>query len=225
MHISDGVLPTGVTTAGIAVSAGLFLWSLKGIKEQEIPKSALVTTTVFVAALIHIPIGPTSVHLLLSGLAGILLGRGAFASISIAIFLQSLLFQFGGLTAIGANSLIMALPALLAGWLFRALIGRFGARAAALAGGLAAALSDSLSSLLLALFLWMSGEQFHEVAILAMTSQLPVIAVETLVTAFMAGFIIKVKPELFGEPILSALSRRVGQGAHEAEEAGGNARS
>lgn len=200
MHISDGVLPTTVTAVSLAASGGLFIWSLRGIKDRDIPKAALMTTTVFVAALIHIPLGPTSVHLLLSGLAGILLGRGAFASITIALLLQSLLFQFGGLTAIGANSLIMALPALVAGWAFHLILRlksrRLSPLLPSLAGGAAAFAANLLAALLLALFLWISGEQFHEVALLAFSSQIPVAAIETLLTGFMAGFIMKVKPEL-----------------------------
>jgi cobalt/nickel transport system permease protein len=57
----------------------------------------------FVASLIHVPFGPTSVHLLIPGLVGAMLGPSAFLSIGLGLLLQSLLFQFGGITALGAK--------------------------------------------------------------------------------------------------------------------------
>ena len=63
----------------------------------NLPKVAVVTSSFFVASLVHLPLGPTSVHLLLPGIVGALLGPAAFLSITIGLFLQSILFQFGGL--------------------------------------------------------------------------------------------------------------------------------
>ena len=70
MHISDGVLPTTVTVAtyGLTIiGAGL---SLRKVKSEDLPKIAVVTSSFFVASLIHLPFGPTSVHLLLPGVVG-----------------------------------------------------------------------------------------------------------------------------------------------------------
>ena len=150
MHISDGVLPTGVTIGGYIVSLGILAWSAKKTRGEDFPKIAVVTSAFFVASLIHVPIGPTSVHLLIPGVVGILLGPSAFISVALGIALQSLLFQFGGITAIGANSFMMGVPALVAGKLFHMLKGRslsWSVFAGAVAGGLGAALAAIILAL------------------------------------------------------------------------------
>ena len=107
MHISDGVLPVSVAVGGYAVSLGLTVWSARKTRNEDMPKLAVMTAAFFVASLIHVPFGPTSVHLIIPGLTGALLGPSAFLSIGLGLLLQSLLFQFGGLTALGVNALMM----------------------------------------------------------------------------------------------------------------------
>nr|WP_246804727.1 energy-coupling factor ABC transporter permease [Desulfosarcina cetonica] len=99
MHISDGVLPVSVAIGGYVASAALTVWSARQTRSEEMPKLAVMTAAFFVASLIHIPFGPTSVHLIIPGLTGAILGPSAFLSIGLGLLLQSLLFQFGGLTA------------------------------------------------------------------------------------------------------------------------------
>ena len=101
MHISDGVLPTSVAVGSYVAAAALCAWSARRTRSEELPKVAVVTAAFFVASLIHVPFGPTSVHLLIPGLAGALLGPSAFLAIALGLLLQSLLFQFGGITALG----------------------------------------------------------------------------------------------------------------------------
>jgi cobalt/nickel transport system permease protein len=119
MHISDGVLPLSVTIGGYAVSAAMAAWSAHRTDNEDLPKLAVMTAAFFVASLIHVPFGPTSVHLIIPGLTGALLGPSAFLSVGLGLLLQSLLFQFGGLTALGANALMVGLPALTCGWFFQ----------------------------------------------------------------------------------------------------------
>ena len=195
MHISDGVLPTLVAIGGYAVTLGIGGWSVRKTKPEDLPKIAVVTSAFFVSSLIHVPIGPTSVHLILPGLVGILLGTSSFISIVLGITLQSLLFQFGGITAIGANALMMGIPALIAGSFFRAVKGSSLTRyvvAAALAGGLGVV----LAALVLALLLLTAGEDFWGVAKIALYVHLPVIAIESAISAFSVSFLYKVKPDL-----------------------------
>lgn len=195
MHISDGVLPIAVSAGAYAVSLGIAAWSARRTHPEDLPKIAVVTSAFFVASLVHVPMGPTSVHLLIPGLVGILLGKSAFLSISLGIVLQSLLFQFGGITAIGANALLMGVPALLAGWVFRALKGGSLIRhvfAGAVAGGLGIVLAVGF----LALLLLTGGEDFFGVAMIALYAHLPVLATESAVSAFTVSFLYKVKPEL-----------------------------
>ena len=195
MHISDGVLPISVTVGGYAASAALAAWSARRTRSEELPKVAVVTAAFFVASLIHVPFGPTSVHLLIPGLAGALLGPSAFLAIGLGLLLQSILFQFGGLTALGANALMMGVPALLCGVFFQRFKGHTRLRQSII-GGLAGALGTALASLILALLLATGGEDFFGVAKIALAAHVPVIIIEGVVSAFTIGFLARVKPEL-----------------------------
>ena len=125
MHIADGVLPVSVAIGGYVLTlAGVGL-SLRRVDSRDLPKIAVVTSAFFVASLIHVPLGPTSVHLILPGIVGALLGPAAFLSVTVGLFLQCLLFQFGGITALGANALMMGLPAVLAGFFFQKFLEQF----------------------------------------------------------------------------------------------------
>ncbi len=77
----------------------------------------MLAAAFFVASLIHVPIGPSNVHLILNGIVGLLLGWAAFPAILIALVLQAMLFQYGGISTLGVNTIIMALPAVTCGLL------------------------------------------------------------------------------------------------------------
>ncbi|MBI4775375.1 MAG: cobalt transporter CbiM [Deltaproteobacteria bacterium] len=203
MHISDGVLPVSVTVGSYVASAALAAWSARRTRSGDLPKLAVMTAAFFVASLVHVPFGPTSVHLIIPGLTGALLGPSAFLSIGLGLLLQSLLFQFGGITALGANSLMMGLPALVCGWLFRRFKGRARPRQA-LVGGLAGALGTVLAAMILALLLVTGGEDFFGVAKIALLSHVPVVIIEGLVSAFTIAFLARVKPELLQPTFVSS---------------------
>ena len=119
MHIPDGLLPPSVCITGYAITGGVTWYSLRQINkqpnpQQQIPKAALLTSAFFVASLIHIPLPPFSVHLVLNGLMGIILGYYAIPAILVGLFFQAVLFQHGGLSTLGVNGVIMGIPALFA---------------------------------------------------------------------------------------------------------------
>ena len=195
MHISDGVLPVSVAIGGYAASFGLTIWSARQTRSEEMPKLAVVTAAFFVASLIHIPFGPTSVHLIIPGLTGALLGPPAFLSIGLGLLLQSLLFQFGGLTALGANALMMGVPAILCGWFFQKFKGRTPSRQAVV-GGVVGAGGTVLAAMVLAVLLATGGEDFFGVAKIALAAHVPGIIIEGAVSALTIGFLARVKPAL-----------------------------
>lgn len=127
MHIPDGLLPPAVSISGYAITGGVTWFSLKQIHKQtnyqeEIPKASLLTAAFFVASLIHIPIPPFSIHLVLNGVMGLVLGYYAFPGILIGLFFfKGCFFNMGGLSTLGINAIIMGVPALLAHyiWSFR----------------------------------------------------------------------------------------------------------
>ena len=206
MHISDGVLPISVTIGGYVAGAALAAWSARRTHSDELPKLAVVTAAFFVASLIHVPFGPTSVHLLIPGLTGALLGPAAFLSIGLGLLLQSLLFQFGGLTALGANALMMGLPALACGWFFQKFKGQTRTRQMVI-GGVAGAAGTILAAVILALLLATGGEDFFGVAKIALAAHIPVILIEGGISAFTVGFLARVKPALL-QPSFAHLAKR-----------------
>lgn len=196
MHIADGVLPLSSIVAGWAGTGAVAGLALRKAPFEALPKAAVMTSGFFVASLIHVPLGPTSVHLTLNGLAGIILGPLAFPAILVGLVLQALLFQHGGLLSIGANAIMLGLPALLA-WKVFAVASRFDFRhQEAVAGFLAGAMSIFCSGLILALWLATAGREFYAIARLALAAHLPLMALEGLVGAAVAGFLAKVKPEI-----------------------------
>ena len=199
MHISDGIFTgssVSVLVASGAVSAGLAGVLLSRLDADRIPRIALCTSFFFVASLIHVPVGPTSVHLLLIGLVGIIMGRWAFLPILFGLILQALLFQHGGVTTIGVNALVMGLPAYVAVALFR--LGRRTefTGGAFLRGFAAGAVAVLCAALLLGLFLSLAGEAFRRPAFVVAALHLPLAGIEGVVTGFAAQLIQRVEPRL-----------------------------
>ncbi len=195
MHISEGVLSAPVLGVGMAVAAAGTAIGLKKLKEGQIPQAGILSAAFFVASLIHVPVGPSSVHLILNGILGLLLGWGAFPAILVALLLQGILFQFGGITTLGINTFNMAVPAVICYYLFGAYIHKTGtvSFAASFACGF---LSVFLSSLLMAASLMFTEENFFEVACAVVIAHLPVMMIEGLVTGSCVSFLKKVRPEL-----------------------------
>ena len=197
MHISDGVLSPQVWVSGYVITGGLVAYILaKKTDVSEIPKLSVITAAIFVASLIHIPVGPTSVHFVLSGLAGITLGLSAFPAIFVAIALQAFLFQHGGVTTIGINTVNMGLPALAAYGVFLAgtrtnINGKY-----AIFGGLAGAIAIALGIALLSLCLLTTGEYLKYVVPYVVVAHLPIAAIEAIVVGAFAGFLLRVRPQL-----------------------------
>lgn len=196
MHISEGVLSapvlaTGAVLTGVGVAVGLRRMDL-----NEVPKVAVLSSAFFVASLIHVPLGPASVHLVLNGINGLLLGWVAFPSILVGLTLQAVLFQFGGFTTLGVNTFNMAFPALLCYSLFSRLVRKQSHGLAVFAGAACGVLSIFIGALLIGVSLVFTGESFLEVAELTIAAHVPVMIVEGVLTAFCVMFLRKVKPEL-----------------------------
>ena len=109
-HIPDGVLSLPILAAGTLAGAGGLALGVRGLADRDIPRTALLAAVFFIASSLAFPLGPTSVHLLLGGLIGLMLGWKAFPAIFVGLLLQALLFGFGGLTTLGVDLVNMALP-------------------------------------------------------------------------------------------------------------------
>jgi cobalt/nickel transport system permease protein len=200
MHISEGALSAPVLAAGAAVALVGLSIGLKRLSPEKIPQVAVLSAAFFVGSLVPIPalFYPGTVHLVLNGLNGLVLGWAAFPSLFVALVLQALLFQYGGLTVLGVNTAVMAIPAVLAHLLFIRLVRARSHRVAWVGGFLTGAFSVTLSATLLGGFLFFSGDSFSEAAAMAVAVHLPVAVVEGIVSGFCVGFLRKVKPQLLG---------------------------
>ncbi|MEL6602994.1 MAG: cobalt transporter CbiM [Cyanobacteria bacterium J06614_10] len=124
MHIPDGIVPAQICVAGYGLTGLLTWYSLRQIHKQgnsssQIPKASLLTAAFFVASSIYIPIPPSSVHLLLNGLLGVVLGYFAPLAILVGLFFQALIVGHGGLTTLGINAAMLGVPSLLAYHIFQ----------------------------------------------------------------------------------------------------------
>lgn len=205
VHISDGPLDScpWLLIGGWVVTAAILAYALSKMKTDDVPRLSVITAAVFVASLVHISVGPTCVHFILNGFAGVMLGILAFPCIFVAITFQYFLFQHGGVTTIGINTVNMGVPALIAYLIFKTgtkldirpetktKVSLFGA----IAGGVAVV----LALLFLAAELVMIGDVFYETTVFVVGTHVPIIAIEAIFTGVLAGFIATVAPELFGK--------------------------
>ncbi|MBF0345103.1 MAG: cobalt transporter CbiM [Nitrospirae bacterium] len=196
MHISEGILSGPVLLSSAVLTASGVAIGLRKMQVHKIPEVAVLTSAFFVISLVHIPVGPASAHLILNGLVGLLMGWMAFPSIFVAITLQALLFQFGGFTTLGANTLTMAVPAVAVYYLFNPLIKR-GNNYIALAAAFAAGVCGILfACLLLTTCLFLTTKEFYTVAKVMFIGHTPIMVIEGIVTTFCVSFLRKVKPEI-----------------------------
>lgn len=195
MHISEGVLSGTVLVSGAALAAAGTAIGLKKLDYDQIARAGMLSGVFFVASLIHVPLGPTSVHLIMNGIVGLLLGWAAFPVILVALALQAVFFQFGGITTLGVNTLIMALPAVVGYYLFSPLLRR--GPAAAMTGAFACGfIAVLLGGLIVALALMFTEEKFFEVAAAIVAAHVPIMIIEGIVTALCVAFLKKVQPSI-----------------------------
>lgn len=199
MHIAEGVLSPAVLGGGAVLALAGTAQGLRRLEYDRLVAVVILSAAFFVASLIHVPVGLASAHLVLNGLVGVLLGWAAFPSILVALLLQALLFQFGGITVLGVNTFTMGFAAVASWYVFRAVCrlcpGMGGVRAGAFMGG---ALGVALAAVLTALALAFTDEGFWLAAQLLLLAHLPVMLAEGLITMFTVSFIMRVRPELLG---------------------------
>ncbi len=197
MHLTDGVLNLPMVAATTIAAGGVLAYSLKGVKEEEIPKLSLMTGAFFAISLISIPIGPSSVHPMLGGLLGIILGRRAPIAFFVGLLLHAILLQHGGLSTLGINTLLLALPALVVYKAFYKLKNYSVFLKGILAGGFAIAGTVLLLIVVLLLSDQRFGEGFFSVVNMLIVSHIPLIVIEALITGFAVRLLFTARPHIF----------------------------
>lgn len=195
MHISEGVLSPAVLTGGAALAVAGTCVGLRRVDYDRLMQVAILSAVFFVGSLVHVPVGFGSAHLLLNGLLGVLLGWAVFPALLIALLLQALLFQFGGLTVLGVNVATMSMGGVLAHYLCRACCRL--PRGGPLIGGFVGGASGVLvAGLLTAAALALSGEAFSAAARLVLLAHLPIMLAEGCITMFTLNFLVRVRPAI-----------------------------
>ena len=196
-HIPDGILSAPVLAGGAVLAAAGVAYGLRQLNDRMIPRAAILSAALFAGSLIAVPVGPSSVHLLFSGLLGIMLGPAAFLAVLVALLLQALLFGFGGLTTLGVNTVNIALPGVLVGMALGPVIRSSSSRPALriAASALAGALPVLGTGLLVALSLRLSSSDYTPVAQVMIATYLPLAVGEGFVTAAAIAFLSRLQPE------------------------------
>ena len=131
MHIPDGFLSAPVAgvafaLSGIAIAAAVRMTN-RNLAERTVPLRGVMAAFIFAAQMMNFPVaGGTSGHMLGGALAAILLGPwAAIIVMTTVVGVQALVFQDGGLAALGANVFNMGVVAVFASYGLYWAIARF----------------------------------------------------------------------------------------------------
>jgi len=208
MHIPDGFLSTTTSVVTWAASAGGIGYAVrrvnKELEDRQVPLIGVTAAFIFAAQMLNFTVaGGTSGHLLGGALAAILVGPWAGVLVLTSVLsLQALLFQDGGLLALGANVFNMAIVGVLLGWAvyvgLRRLLGKK-AWGMAISGFVAAWVSVVVASLVASVELAVSGTSPLGVVLPAMGAVHALIGIgEGLITVAVLAFLRAVRPDLLG---------------------------
>jgi cobalt/nickel transport system permease protein len=135
MHIPDGfldIITVVITYALFLIYGGYALRKIKAsVNTELVSLVSILAAGIFAAQMLNWPIpGGTSLHFVGGALAGIMLGPWlGFLTLFLVLLVQCLVFHDGGITALGANVLNMAIIDVIVGYLiYQALIKTFGAK-------------------------------------------------------------------------------------------------
>jgi len=197
MHISDGILSSEVSIGTAIIATSLVLYSLKNLKSRNIALVSAMSAVFFIASFIHIPLGPTQIHLILIGIIGILIGPCVFLTILIALLFQAILLGYGGISSLGANVIIMSLPSYITyivvkkGW-----FNKMNTKLKYFSIGFFPVL---LSTFLLSLILSLSKKEYLYASVTIFLANIPAMFIEGLITLFLINYLKKATPQLLNE--------------------------
>lgn len=196
MHISEGVLSAGMLAFGWAGTIAGVSYGLRKTDPDKIIKTALISSAFFLASLVNVRIGPSSTHLSLLAPMGIILGNSVFPAVLVALMLQALLFHFGGLLVLGANTFVMGGAALLTHVIFGKAIregkGRAHVRVMSFIAGVFAVMAGAS---LAGAFLGMTDRNFIGAVKILLIAHVPLALVEGAVTMFLVMWLKRAAPE------------------------------
>lgn len=197
MHITEGVLSLPVLATGAALTVAGTAIGLKKIDPAKLIQVAILSAFFFAVGSLHIPVGPFSIHLMLTGVLGMILGWIAFPAILVSLVLQALFFHEGGLTALGVNTLCIAGPAVVCRYLL-AWLPHSSGKAHFFAGFLSGATATALTGLLAALAVGLSDHRLLLSGQALALFHIPLVLTEGCLGGFITGFLYRVRPDALG---------------------------
>jgi len=190
MHISDGVLSVEVTAIVSVVSLLALAKSIKDLKNEDIPLTAVASAMFFIASFIHIPFGVTQLHLILLGVIGVLIGWSSFVAIFVALLLQALLLGYGGVVSLGVNLFVMAMPAVIVYYLYNNfLVSKLKDKVKYFLVGF---IGTFFATLFLSMILYFSKDEYNYAAYTIFSANIVTMIVEGIVSMFLLLFLKKV---------------------------------
>lgn len=204
MHIPDGFLSPPVFISGWALALGTLSYALKRTKgllrDRMIPLAGVMAAFIFAAQMLNFPVlGGTSGHLLGGVLAAVTLGPYVGTIVlSLVLIVQCLIFQDGGLTALGTNIFNMAIIGTGVSYYLYVLLRKIIPKKNIL---LAVAISSWFSVVMAANFcaleLVLSGTSPLRIVLPAMIFVHIFIGIgEAIITTLILSFILRVRPDL-----------------------------
>ena len=131
MHIPDGYLGPQTYLTTYAAMGPLWFYAgrrvKKSLSKKLLPRLALAGAFSFVVMMFNLPVlGGSTGHAVGSALIAIIFGPwAALMAVSVALIIQALAFGDGGITALGANCLTMAvIMPFTASWIYRSVVGK-----------------------------------------------------------------------------------------------------
>jgi cobalt/nickel transport system permease protein len=209
VHIPDGFLDGKTCVGAFCLAAAGLSWATRQIRirwsDQTVPLIGVMSAFLFAGQMVNFPVASgTSGHLLGSVLAATFLGPYAAAvALTTVLVIQCFLFQDGGVTALGADVLNMALIASFSGYVvYRTLRRWFGdSRGIVFSASVASWVSVVLAAAACALELAAAGTISLGTVFPAMVLTHAVIGIgEAVITGAVVSFILKVRPDLVYEP-------------------------
>jgi cobalt/nickel transport system permease protein len=206
MHIPDGFLDmrTAAAATGLAgIGIALALYDVRRrLPRRRVPLIGLAAAFVFAAQMLNFPVAAgTSGHLVGAVLSVVLLGLGAAVIVMTAVLmLQCFMFADGGITALGANALNMAIIAPGIGYVvystLRRILGR-GLRSTLLSAGFAAWCATVAAAVACAAQLAASDTVAWRTVLLAMGGVHMLIGLgESIITMLVVAVVARSRPEL-----------------------------
>lgn len=220
MHIPNGFLDAKTIVTTAAASACFLAYAVKkskeALKQKYIPLIGVTAAFIFASQMVNFPIaGGTSGHFLGSAFAVIVAGPfGGALVMSLVVALQSLIFQDGGLLALGANILNMGIIGPLSAYFTYRSVLKLGKgiiirNIAVFCAGL---ISVVLTSIAVTFELAASGITSLKITLPAMVGTHLIIGlIEGVLTVFALSVVTKLKPEILSpkqsiKPVLASIA-------------------